>query len=449
VLQLGLTSMSCLVPPVNLGDACIPLTGFSAESSIEVVPAELDFGVVTVGCRSPELHVTVYNLGTERLNITSIALEDPADPNFEITSAPPVPYSLNGGSSFQIKLRYHPQDDNVHRSTLYIISDASNVETLAVPLFGRGTFISTVEDVFHQPSQVKSDVLFAIDNSGSMSDDQQALANNFTEFIDWATTLQVDFHIGVVATEVNSGDSNVGNPRRDIEPGVLVYVPNQTPKIITNSTPNINSAFAANVNIGDCCSDEQEAGLQAAWMALSPPLVDDPTKNGGFLREDAKLYIIAVSDEQDQSKGETDFYVDFFQNIKGPRNTDMMKVSAIVAPPNDTTCGPQDGGGTRSIDVATRTNGIFESICGNWAVALNALGMDAFAAIREFPLSRPADPNTITVKVNGVVVPRAGSQGGADGWTYYGDTNSVFFGDSVVPDKGDTIIVSYTAICMP
>ena len=36
----------------------------------------------------------------------------------------------------------------------------------------------------------------------------------------------------------------------------------------------------------------------------------------GFLREDAKLYIICVSDEQDQSKGDPDFYVDFFSSIK-------------------------------------------------------------------------------------------------------------------------------------
>ena len=52
--------------------------------------------------------------------------------------------------------------------------------------------------------------------------------------------------------------------------------------------------------------------------------------NAGFLREDAKLYIICISDEQDQSRGNPDFYVDFFSSIKGYHNTEMLKVSAIV-----------------------------------------------------------------------------------------------------------------------
>jgi hypothetical protein len=101
------------------------------------------------------------------------------------------------------------------------------------------------------------------------------------------------------------------------------------------------------------------------------------------------------------------------------------------------------------IEVARLTGGIFQSICtSNWAQALQNLGIDAFAAIREFPLSRPADQGTITVTVNGVTVPQASCEGCPDGWTYYPDTNSIYFGDNVVPDKGDRIEVHYTAACL-
>jgi hypothetical protein len=442
------------VPPVppDIGDACINILGMSAESDIEVVPSELDFGVVTVGCNSPELHVTVYNLGSYALNVTDIYLEDPADPNFEITQAPMCsqasPHVLNGGSSFEIRLRYHPQDINPHRSTLYIASDASNVELLAVPLFGRGTNISDQTDVFHQPTEVKSDVLFVVDNSGSMGEEQSALASNFSSFIQHTTTLDVDYHIGVIANEVQETETGIGDPPRDVFPGVLVQAPG-CPKIITNNTPDVTGCFADNVKIGTCCSDEQEAGLEAAWIALSPPEVDDPALNGGFMREDAKLYIVCVSDEQDQSKGNPDFYVDFFSAIKGYRNTEWMKVSAICGDCPSGCGGEQAECGSRYIEVANRTGGIFESICtSNWAVALENLGIDAFAEIREFPLSRPADPSTITVTVNGVPVDEASSTGGANGWTYYSDTNSIYFGDDCVPGKGDTIEVSYTAACL-
>ncbi len=446
--------MACIGPGMQSpmqGDACINLTGRSAASDIEVVPGDLDFGVVTVGCNSPELQVTVYNLGTIALNVADIYIEDPADPNFEIRQAPNTPFSLNGGQSFQVKLRYHPQDTNVHRSALYIVSDASNDDMLIVPLFGRGTNISDQTDVFHQPTEVKSDVLFVVDNSGSMQEEQNALATNFSSFINSAISMNVDFHIGVIATEVNDPETNVGDPGRDIIPGVLIQAPGR-PKIITNSTSDIHNAFAQNAEIGTCCSDEQEAGLEAAWMALSEPLVNDPSANAGFLREDAKLYIICLSDEQDQSKGDPDFYVDFFSSIKGFRNPERMAVSAIVGPSPD---GCQGAGGSaesgsRYIEVANRTGGIVESICtSDWAQALNNLGIDAFAAIREFPLSRPADESTISVTVNGSAVAKASCSGCADGWTYYPDTNSIFFGDNVVPDRGDTIEVSYTASCNP
>ncbi len=438
------------VPPVTpeIGDACINILGMSAESDIEVVPSELDFGVVTVGCNSPTLHVTVYNLGSYALNVTDIYLEDPADPNFEIMQAPAVPHELSGGSSFEVQLRYHPQDINPHHSTLYIASDASNVELLAVPLFGRGTNISDQVDVFHQPSEVKSDVLFVVDNSGSMGEEQSALASNFSSFIQHTTTLDVDYHIGVIANEVQETETDIGDPPRDVFPGVLVQAPG-CPKIITNNTPDVPGCFADNVKIGTCCSDEQEAGLEAAWIALSPPEVDDPGLNGGFMREDAKLYIICVSDEQDQSKGNPDFYVDFFSAIKGYRNTEWMKVSAICGDCPSGCGGEQAECGSRYIEVANRTGGIFESICtSNWAQALDTLGIDAFAEIREFPLSRPADASTISVTVNDVPVDQASSTGGDDGWTYYPDTNSIYFGEDCVPGKGDTIKVSYTAACL-
>jgi hypothetical protein len=440
-------------PPVP-GQACVPISGNAAESNIEVVPSELDFGVVTLGCNSPELRVTVYNLGTIELNVADIYLEDPADPNFEIRQAPATPYVLAGGGSFDVRLRYHPQDMSVHRNALYIVSDASNEDMLIVPLFGRGTNISDQTDVFHQPSEVKSDVLFVVDNSGSMGWAQTELANNFASFIAYATSLEVDYHIGVISTEVNDAETGQGDPARDIIPGVLVQAPGR-PKIITNQTPDLNAAFTDNVNLGVCCSDEQEAGLQAAHMALSEPLITDPAANAGFVREDAKLYLIMLSDEQDQSRGEPDFYVDFLQSIKGFRNTGWMKMSAIVGDaPDGCPAGatePTAGSGSRYIEVADRTGGIFESICtSNWAQSLQNLGIDAFAAIQEFPLSRPADSGSLSVTVNGESIPPCGAAepGCSNGYTYYPDSNTVFFGDGIVPEKGDRIEIHYTAACL-
>ena len=414
--------------------ACIMVSGYAKESKIEIVPAELDFGVVTLGCNSPEQCLTVYNLGTDAVSIDAIYLEDPADPNFEITQAPITPGTLNGGGDFRICLRYHPQDLSAHRTLLYIELDGN--ETHTVPLFGRGTDISDQTDVFHQPDKVKSDVLWVVDCSGSMSDNQQNLADNFDAFINWATTLDVDFHLGVTSCQVDLPTSYSGTPRKEVSPGELVEA--NGIKVITSNTPDVVGAFTDLIILGDDCS-ATEAGLQGAHMALSEPLVTDPSKNGTFMREDAKLYIICVSDEPDQSEGSVDFYVDFFSSIKGYRNTEMMKVSAISS----------EHPSGRYCEMASRTGGICESInTADWALVLESLGIDAFSAIREFPLSRPADPATITVTVDGVTIPEATSHEGADGWTYESDSNTIYFGDDVVPDKGARIEVSYTATCL-
>jgi hypothetical protein len=442
-----------VLPPQtpDAGDACVFFSGFSAESDIEVVPSQLDFGMVTLGCNSPEMQVTVYNLGSYDLVIQNIYLENPNDPTFQIREAPVVPYTLRGGNNFVIKLRYRPQGIGTDRSALYIESDASNVQTLTIPLLGRGTDDPMQTDVFQQPQQVKADILFVIDNSGSMDFAQQALANNFSSFINWATSLDVDFQLGVIATEVNESEADKGNPPRDIHPGVLVNAPNR-PKIITNSTTDIEAAFIDNVRIGECCSDEQEAGLEAAWMALSPPNINDPTMNLGFLRDDAKLYIICVSDEDDQSKGAPDFYVDVFSSIKGYRNTAWMKVSAIVGPdPKPESCSAFEAG-VSYLRVQQETGGIFESICtSNWAQALSNLGIDAFDAIREWALSRPANANTISVTVNGQSVPEASCDNCdtcPDGWVYYPASNSVCFGSDYIPEKGAEVIIDYEASCL-
>lgn len=413
--------------------ACVMVSGFAMYSDVEVVPADIDFGVVTLGCNSPERCVTIYNLGSQSHSVTDIYLEDGADPNFEIRSAPMLPHTLIGGGDFQVCLRYTPQDLLVHRNALYVVLDGDEV---IVPVFGRGTDTAEQTDVFHQLDQVKADVLFVIDCSGSMSDNQENLIANFTSFIAQATAMDVDLHLGVVATDVDMMNSWTGTPPRQVTSGVLVNAPSR-PKILTNTTPDLEAAFGDNARLGDDCSNT-EAGLEGAWMALSEPLVSDPAANAGFLREDAKLYIIVVSDEPDQSNGSVDFYVDFFSSLKGYRNTEMMSISAIC-----TSCDSD-----RYWDVTVRTGGICETIdTADWAGTLAAMGIDAFNALREFPLSRPADPATIVVTVDLVEVDQATTQGGADGWSHYVDTNTIYFGDDVVPDRGQRIEVSYTAVC--
>jgi hypothetical protein len=191
-------------------------------------------------------------------------------------------------------------------------------------------------------------------------------------------------------------------------------------------------------------------------MALSEPLISAPAANGGFLREDAKLVIIMVSDEHDQSPGPPDFYVDFFKNIKGYRNDQLMDVSVIVGdvPGGCYANGIEAEPSPRYIYVQDQTDGIFRSHCSaDWGNTLSDLGLDSFAARTQFPLTRPANPTTIVVTVdehdgNGPQTIPEDTAGDGSGWEYDIPTNSVVFGDLVVPGRGATITISYETTCL-
>src|SRR5690606_15773631 len=128
---------------------------------------------------------------------------------------------------------------------------------------------------------------------------------------------------------------------------------NSSPRIITAQTPNAPSVFANNVRVGWCHWNEQ--GLEAAYRALSSPLVnsvDDSRTalpmdgNAGFLREEARLVLIFLADEEDFSPQSTAFYETFFRGLKGNDET-MLSISAITGPDNLSTCPTASSSGTR------------------------------------------------------------------------------------------------------
>ena len=132
--------------------------------------------------------------------------------------------------------------------------------------------------------------------------------------------LDTDYHIGVITTDVESDQAG------------RLYACNGNPLWITDAQPvaEQRSQFQCNVKTTDSGrpSSDKEAPLQAARKALDYPNIDG--FNDGFYRDDAKLYVILVTDEEDQSDGTPQLYVDFFRNLKGIGNPDFLNISAIA-----------------------------------------------------------------------------------------------------------------------
>jgi hypothetical protein len=434
--------------------------------TIDVIPADVDFGVVTwenpqppdnrSSCGSVPRSVNVYNSGNGPLMLTSIHIDSTSDPVFLIeevraggTMLINPPYqniTVQPGAHVEVSLRFFPSRANPssHQGLLVVDNDVTNPQgngaPLTVPLAGESTTNSSQTDVFQQLVDNKIDILWVVDDSGSMSEEQALLGTNFSSFIAFADGLGVDYQVGVTTTEINDA------------PAGKLWACSGYNKIIRSSDANRVQAFdcAANVtnppggnsrpNPGG--SDEAEAGLQAARLALDVPVVNN--ENAGFLRSDARLAVIMVSDEEDQSPGSVNLYVDFFRNIKGYANPQLVTVSAIA--------GDVPGGcataaeGRRYYDAVSMLNGQFESICTqSWSTMLQNIGLDVFTLRTAWTLTRPADPATISVRVDGVSVP----QNGTNGWTYDAAANTITFHGSAIPDPGSTIEVQYGSLCIP
>jgi hypothetical protein len=329
-----------------------------------------------------------------------------------------------------------------------------------IPLYGEGSEDATNEDTFTQLETPEVDILFVIDNSCSMSEEQASLTANFESFIQFADAQALDYRIAAITTDIEGGIFG-GTPC----PGSLVPLrPAGTPQgacgyfadgnvaasdpawrlVTPDEQPSPATAFAAIASQGTDGSGT-ETGLQAAYQALSAPLITG--WNTGFLRPDAYLALIFVSDEEDQSLQSVDFYSNFFLSIKGFRNTNLFSASAIVgdAPSG---CPTAFDPGLRYIEVANRSGGIFESICTpSWSDSLENLGLSVFGYKSRFFLSNQPVPGTVVVTVDGVVIqPRAPS--GQVRWTYDPATNTVNFAPLAIPEPGSEIVIRYQAECL-
>ncbi|MFH1469148.1 MAG: hypothetical protein ABIO70_32470 [Pseudomonadota bacterium] len=186
-------------------------------------------------------------------------------------------------------------------------------------------------DVFVQNPTDSVDILMIIDNSGSMEPYQQQLGTNFSQFLTYFIEADVDYQIATVTTDVMI--DSAGEIRG---------------QVISPETENAEQVFSNIVNVGTTGSG-YEMGLESAYEALTPPNVVGP--NLGFLREEASLSLIFVSDEEDSSPQPVNDYINAFRDIKGQRSRDVFNASSLVVV-NEASCSAYSTRGDRYIDVA-------------------------------------------------------------------------------------------------
>ncbi len=294
----------------------------------------------------------------------------------------------------------------------------------------------------------KIDVLFVVDNSGSMRTSQSNLANNFPSFIRYFKAKGYDFRIAVTTTDAFYGDQFVNSGCSLCNARQAEFRGN--PKFIDNNTPNLDAAFGANIQVGVSGSGDERA-FSSFKAALGSSL------NAGFHRQDAFLSVIIVSDEEDFSHNDINMnesysqptlhavsmYKTFLQTFTAGQATTDFSVSTISI--IDEPCRASLGGAakiaTRYMELAATTGGTKNSLCSSFAGVLDNISASIAAQTQaEFKLNRKPIIDSIRVIIDGVVIP----PNATSGWTYNSTTNSVKInGSEFQPSAGSSITINF------
>ncbi len=301
-------------------------------------------------------------------------------------------------------------------------------------------------DVFTQTNGVV-DILWVIDASGSMADERTTLGSDFQGFLDELVAIQSDYQIGVTMLQdpnaplgVVPGQMFAGQLRQSttVAPGTT---------IITNATPNAAAVFQDLTNFPATLL-HWDQGLRMGELALTAPNAAPGGSNAGFVRPSAALAVIVVTNGEDASYGDPDYYTRFYQGAKGPGNERLVTFSTLGGDlPNGCTPAIDVGklGGAappaaRYAAVSFGTGGVVGSICdADFAGTLLRI-VQALHTLRQvFPLTLPPAAGTLSVTVNGISIP----QNVVNGWQYQPSTNSVVFQGAYIPPPGAQVQILY------
>jgi hypothetical protein len=292
---------------------------------------------------------------------------------------------------------------------------------------------ATQVDVLKQADGIV-DILWVVDDSGSMAEERKRLVGNFNRFVQELVTLSVDFQMGVTSIVFTSNGELRG------------AIP-----IITNATPDPRAVFETNTTF-PASRSRWAQGLRMTQFALTPPNTDPGGPNAGFVRPRAALAVIVVTNDEDHSFGSTAYYARVLAGLKGQGNERLVTFSVIGGTvPNGCTPPGQSGfyGSLaapvfRYAEVAAKTGGVIGSICdASFEQTLIDIARAINTLKRVFPLTLVPIANSVRVTVSTGTSSRSVPNDPVLGFQYQADTNSVVFLGTYIPPPGSIVRIDY------
>ena len=266
-------------------------------------------------------------------------------------------------------------------------------------------------DSFDQPYTINGvDIVWLIDKSGSMNSHAQSVVDGIEAMM--LSLPPSGWRLGITSTAWQTA----GNASQ------FPLVPGDT----------VQDAWDAYNNTGNY-------GLEAGFDALYAYLIES-SYNQSWLRPDAGLLVVFVSDEEEQSNRDFAFtnpgLLDFI-NWYGSQRQSVFMASIVNVHSTENEC---DGTvspyflGQRYIDATNAFGGVIVDICSDdWAPGVQA-ATTQIEPHEEWELTFTPIEETLIVFVDSVVMP-------ANDWQYNVVTNSVEF--LVIPPEGSHVEIGY------
>jgi hypothetical protein len=407
--------------------ASVALSADLELSCLSAVPSPVDFGTVQTGCRSADRPVTLRNECSHPVVVTSATLAGFS--SFAVTSA--LPQTLAPNASVLLTARYTPVAVGPERATLDVSwLDGSAGKHSVVPLKGEANATGLNTDTFSARGN-KLDLLLALDDSCSMMDKTARVNAQLPALFTSLQAHGVDFQLGVVT----AADGGNGVLRRTSTGAAW----------LTPTTPNLPARLGElTVWTGQYDLEDCEGPF---LRALTAPEVVDPQLNGGFLRTDAALSLLCVTDVN-----QTADRLEQLRQVKGAEGVvtwdaiapvDNGNPACFVAwlPPAAGALTPAQVTGGSDIDICSSTwSPLFETI------ATRAATLRTFFPLRVRP--DPFGTPPLAVSISGVPVGPTASNG-ATVWTWASAQNAVVFTAQYAPATSDVVTVTYPVACSP
>lgn len=326
-----------------------------------------------------------------------------------------------------------------------------------------------------QGGQRKVDILWVVDSSGSMREEQKYLGDSFNAFISGLSETNNDFQTAVTTTDICfdeiPGDLSQVRCPHPYDSGSSQthlrgsFVGESFRTVLTSSDPDLLARFNDYTNVG-IGGSSFEHGLKAVELAVEKSL---DGRNESLVREDAFLAVIVVSDEEDDGIGLSmpdgywkdsfgnpinfageglttfsyteDDLISYLNQVKGVGNFAVSTIASTRDSSGElcrsTHSQPREES-TQYIAAARKTGGIVQSICkSNWSDSLGKIGFDIGSQVTQIDLGRQALASTIRVTVEGKE---------SSDWSYIPATQTIKFDAGSIPPTGAEIEVEFWGV---